>query len=82
MILSCSFSYSLDIFHQVQDWYDGAVSQPQVVLADLIEVFFPSGNYNTTYFRNIAKDEETISISPDMCDRDFSTAMDPSTLPC
>ncbi|XP_010909165.1 uncharacterized protein [Elaeis guineensis] len=64
------------------DWFDGALAQPQLVLADLIEVFFPTGNYTTTYFRNLAKEEGVTGIGPDMCDKSTSTPMEPTVVPC
>ncbi|KAJ3682016.1 hypothetical protein LUZ60_014589 [Juncus effusus] len=74
--------YDKRAFGSTIDWYDGAISQPQLVLADLIEALFPTGNYTTTYLRNLAKDEGITKISPEMCDRSASTPMEPIIVSC
>ncbi|CAN0913875.1 hypothetical protein LINGRAHAP2_LOCUS28193 [Linum grandiflorum] len=70
-------------YNSTLDWYDGAVSQPQLVLADLIEAFFPSANSSTTFLRNIAKGEGVVTLDGTMCDKDdFSTPTEPAIIPC
>ncbi|KAG0474482.1 hypothetical protein HPP92_014168 [Vanilla planifolia] len=64
------------------DWYDGAISQPQLVLADLIEMFFSIGSYTLTFFRNIAKNEGVSFVGPESCNRSTSAPLDPIIVSC
>ncbi|KAK9106469.1 hypothetical protein Syun_022480 [Stephania yunnanensis] len=74
--------YDKRVLNSALDWYNGAVSQPQLVLADLMEAFFPTGNYSTTYLRNLAKAKPVVSIDPQTCSRATSTAMEPFIVAC
>eukprot|EP01018_Ginkgo_biloba_P030687 Gb_32678 [translate_table: standard] len=66
----------------VIDWFDGAVSQPHIVLGDLIQALHRQSNYTTTFLRNIAKGEGVVNITSVMCTHNRSTPVEPATIPC
>lgn len=52
------------------DWYEGAVSRPDIVLKDMVYLSEPEllpNDYKTTFFRNIAKGEQVTLIGPQQC---------------
>ncbi|XP_073153935.1 uncharacterized protein [Henckelia pumila] len=64
------------------DWCDGAISQPHLVLTNVIEALHPTKNHTTTYFRNIAKGEGVVNVGPEMCNRESDIPMEPVTIDC
>ncbi|XP_057860340.1 uncharacterized protein LOC131069044 isoform X2 [Cryptomeria japonica] len=64
------------------DWFDGAVSQPQIVLGDLIQALHPQTNYTTIFLRNIAKGDEIMPASSDKCTHNISSPLEPTLVPC
>lgn len=55
---------------QGNDWFESALSRPDIVLRDMLFMSEPDllpDNYQTTYFRNIARGEEVILITADQC---------------
>lgn len=66
------------------DWFEGAIAQPQLVLADLISIIHPEVTTSTSinYFYNIAMAQSAVSLTVDDCTVDPLAAVEPSIPTC
>eukprot|EP00270_Netrium_digitus_P009824 TRINITY_DN3011_c0_g1_i2.p1 TRINITY_DN3011_c0_g1~~TRINITY_DN3011_c0_g1_i2.p1 ORF type:complete len:498 (+),score=101.70 TRINITY_DN3011_c0_g1_i2:27-1520(+) len=69
------------------DFYEGALVEPQVVLQELINIFYPNTSLAASsshyFFRNIAAGEAQVDLTAANCIADDPTApADPLIIPC